>query len=127
LASHVDAVVTLLKTALTLTTEVNCEGTVDGITFIAPGANGKRVHVSHAGFSAEDPQASLSKQAFRVDLQADTVTNLETMVNLVQKLPNTYTVSATTPYMIDVYEGNTYTKGPGTWATHLFLQTYWRL
>ena len=127
MASHIDAIVTLLKTCLTLTTEVDCEGSKDDIIYITQGANSKKVFVSHAGFSGDNPQASLSKQAFKVDLQADTITNLETMINLIQKFPNTYTLSASTPYMIDVYEGNVYLKGSGTWSTYLFLQTYWRL
>lgn len=118
-------ITTLLGTALTLT--VKNEGDVEAITQVAKGTNNKTCFVEYAGTGSTNPQASLITSAFKVTLEADTLANLETLLDLVLKFPSTYTVSATSPYMVEVYEGGIYYKHGGDWCTTVFLQTYWRL
>jgi hypothetical protein len=125
MASRVSVITTLLGTALTLT--VKNEGDVDAITQVAKGTNNKTCFVEYAGFAVTNPMAGLISQAFKVTLEADTLANMETLLDLVLKFPYSYTVSATSPSSVDVYEGGIYYKHGGDWCTTVFLQTFWRL
>jgi hypothetical protein len=127
MTSHIDSIVSLLKTALSITTVDHVSGTYTTFTSVPLGANNKRAFVEPVGFTGDNPQANLSRQSFKVSLEADSIDKLEDLVNAVLKLPHTYTLAATTPYMMDVYEGNHYAKNGGDWCTSVFLQTFWRL
>jgi hypothetical protein len=125
MASRISVITTLLGTALTLT--VKNEGDCENIDQVTKGTNDKACFVEYAGSGASNPLAQLTETAFRVTLCADSIANLETLLDLVLKFPKTYTVSATSPYMVDVYEGGVYYRHGGDWLTTVFLQTYWRL
>jgi hypothetical protein len=114
-----------LGTALSITPKN--EGDVDTIVQVAAGTNNKKCFVEYAGTGSTNPQANLITTAFKVTVEADTLANVEALLDLVLKFPYTYTVSATSPYMVDVYEGGIYYKHGGDWCTTVFLQTYWRL
>jgi hypothetical protein len=126
MTSRIDTIVSLIKTAASLTTGVDHQGNAANLGVITE-SGGYAIYVEETGFNTTNQVSSLIRQVYNVTIKANSLDNLETQLNVIMKLPQTYAASTSTPYQINVVEGGRYKPCAAGWYTNCFFETFWRL